>query len=84
MNDDRALHELRVIEKKSNELFPVLGVGFPQAEGLELLVLPHQLGRLVGEQIEEALEVGTGKRRLQVLDDIELDAALTQDVQCAA
>jgi len=49
-----------------------------------VLVLAHQIRGRVGEQIEEALEVGAVQRILEVLDDVELDAALAQDVQRAA
>ena len=50
----------------------------------EVLVLAHQIRGRVGEQIEEALEVGAVQRILEVLDDVELDAALAQEIQRAA
>jgi hypothetical protein len=49
-----------------------------------VLVLADQVGGRIGEQVEEALQIGPGQRGLEILDDVELDAALAQDVQRAA
>jgi hypothetical protein len=49
-----------------------------------VLVLAHQIGGRVVEQVEEAAQVGSARRILQVIDDVELDAALAQEVQRAA
>jgi hypothetical protein len=55
-----------------------------QAELLEVLVLAHQVGGRVGQEVEEAPQLGAARRLLQVVDDVELDAALAQQVQRAA
>jgi hypothetical protein len=49
-----------------------------------VLVLAHQVGGRIGQQLEEATEVGARGRMLEVLDDVELDAALAQQIQRAA
>jgi len=54
-----------------------------EAELGEALVLADEGRWRVGEQCEEAGERGPIERLLQVLDDVELDAALAQDVQRA-
>ena len=83
-DDDGPLHELGVLEEQAHDFFAALVCVRVQLQGFEVLVLPDQLRRCIGEQIEEVLEVFTGERGLQVLDDVELDAALAQDVQRAA
>ena len=55
----------------------VVGV---QAQLREPLVLAHELGRLVGDGVEDPLEVGAAERVLQVFDDVELDAAVLEDL----
>ena len=50
----------------------------------KVLVLSDQLRRRIGEQVEKALQIVATERGLQILDDVELDAALAQDVQRAA
>ena len=54
-----------------------------EAELLEVLVLADQLRGLVGQEGEEAGEIVPAGRVVQVLDDVELDAALAQDLQRA-
>ncbi len=90
--DDRAtaedahgtLHQLRVLHQDVDYLLARSGVVLVQLEGFEVPVPADELRRRVGEQIEEALQVGSRERLLQILDDVELDAALAQDVQRAA
>jgi hypothetical protein len=55
-----------------------------QAEVGELPVLADQIGRCVREKVKKVLEVGAGRRLLEVLDDVELDVPLAQDVQRTA
>lgn len=71
-------------EQQRDDLVAALVGRRVEAERVEALVAPDQLGRRVGEQVEEALVGATVERLLQVLDDVELDAALAQDVQRAA
>jgi hypothetical protein len=80
----RPLHQLGVLEQQVDDGLTrgvVVGV---QAQLGESLVLAHELGRLVGDRIENALEVGPVERVLQVLDDVELDVAVVEDLQDAA
>ena len=58
--------------------------GGVEAELGEALVLPDEGGGRTGEQVEEARVGRAIERLLQVFDDVELDAALAQDVQRAA
>ena len=82
-DDDRSLHELRVLEKYGHDLIDGRVVVFVQLESLEVLVLPNEVGRRIGKQSKETLEVCLLERIVQVFDGVELDAALAQDLDCA-
>jgi hypothetical protein len=73
-----------VREQQIHHLRPRRVAGRVQAQFLETLVLPDQIGRGTAEEIEEALERGAIQWVLQVLDDVARDAALAQNVDCAA
>ena len=83
-NHDGALHELGVLEEQRDHCFGCLVGVRIQLQGLEVLVLPDQVRRGVGQQFEEALDVGAREGVLEVVDDVELDVAFAQDVQRAA
>lgn len=83
-NDDGALHEFGVLEEQIRHRLGCLVVLRIQLQGLEVLVLPDQICRGAGEQLEETLDISAREGVLQVFDDVELDAALAQDVQRAA
>ena len=80
----RPLHQLRVLEQEVDHLLARRVVGRVQAELGEALVLPDQVAGRPGQEPQESFERGPIERLLQVLDDVELDAALAQDVDCAA
>jgi hypothetical protein len=82
-DDDRPLHQARVREQYLHHRLPRGVVAGVEAQLLEVLVLPDQLGGLDGEQVEEVLQILLAQRVVQELDDVELDAAFAQDVQRA-
>jgi len=55
-----------------------------EPQGLEVLVRANQRTGLIGQEIEKVLQIFTGQRVVQVLDDVELDVALAQEFQRAA
>ena len=55
-----------------------------EAEGLEVLILAHEIRRRIRKQGEEPFEVRFFERIVQVCDDVELDVALAQNLDCAA
>jgi len=55
-----------------------------EPEGLEVLILAHKIRWRIRKQGEEPFEVRLFERIVQVFDDVELDAALAQDLDCAA
>jgi hypothetical protein len=73
-----------VLQQHFDDLLAGDVVGGIEAELLEVLVLADQVGGRIGEQVEEAAEVGARGRVLEVIDDVELDAALAQEIQRAA
>jgi hypothetical protein len=73
-----------VLEQQVHDLLASGVVGRLQAELGEALVLPDQVAGGAGEEPQEPFEGGPVEGLLQVLDDVELDAALAQDVDCAA
>ena len=83
-DDDRALHELGVLEEQRDHRFGRLVGVCIQLQGLEVLVLSDELRRGAREQFEKALDIGSRKGVFEVVDDVELDVALAQDVQRAA
>lgn len=83
-HDDGALHELRMFDEQPHDRFSGLVVRGVEAELLELPILANQGRGLVGEQIQEALDERGLQARFQVFDDVELDAAVAQDVQRTA
>jgi len=72
-----------VLEQELDDRFPGRVVVGVQAERLEVLVLADQLGRLDGQQIQKPFQIGPREWVFQVLDDIELDAAVAQNFQRA-
>src|SRR2546426_3698281 len=82
--DDRSLHQLRVLEEHLDHRFSRLVRAFVEAELSEPFVLPDEVGRLIRDRVEDAFQIGSGRRLLQVLDHVELDAALAQQLDCAA
>jgi hypothetical protein len=83
-HDDRALHQLGMLEEKRNHLLASDVVARVEAELPEALVLPDEIGGWAGEKVEDARQGGLVRRGLEVLDDVARDAALAQDVQRAA
>src|SRR5262249_51553757 len=78
-----SLHQLRMLEQEFDDgVARRVFVGV-QPELGEALVLAHELGGLIGDGVEDALEVGSAQRVLQVLDDVELDAAVVEDLHDA-
>ena len=73
-----------MLRQDVDHLLARLAVALRELELLERLVLADEVRRRVREQITEALEGGALEGALQILDDVELDAALAQDVQRAA
>ena len=69
-----------MLEQQVDHLLPGLVVGLVQAELLEVLVLADEVGRWVRQQVEEPLEVLSGERVVQVANDVELDATVTEDL----
>ena len=80
----RPLHQLGVLEQHVDDGLTRGVVAGVQAQLGEPLVLADELRRLVGDGIEDALEVGSAQRVLQVFDDVELDVAVVEDLQDAA
>jgi len=78
------LHQLRVLQQHVDNCLARRVVGFVQSELGEALVLPDQVAGRPGEEPQEPFERWPIEGLLQVLDDVELDAALAQDVQRAA
>ena len=74
----RTLHQLGVLQQQIDHCFARRVVGLRQAQLGEALVLAHELRRLVGNCVEDALEIGAVERVLQVLDDVELDATVVE------
>ena len=83
-DDYRSLHKHRVLQQQVDNGFAGDVVRRLQAKVGELPVLADQFGRCIREQVKEVLEVGAGRRLLEVLDDVELDVPLAQNVQRAA
>ena len=73
-----------MLEQEVDDLLARRVVGRVQAELGEALVLPDQVAGRPGQEPQEPFERGPIERLLQVLDDVELDAALAQNVDCAA
>jgi hypothetical protein len=55
-----------------------------EAQCVEALVASDQVGGRAAQQVEEALVGGAVRGLLEVFDDVELDAALAQDLDRAA
>jgi hypothetical protein len=83
-DDDRALHQLGVLEQKRGHLFRGLVIVRAQAELGEALVLPNEVRRRRVENAKNSLETRAIERLLQIFDGIELDAALAQNLDRAA
>lgn len=69
-----------MLEQQLDHLVAGLEVGIHEAELLEVLVLAHKVGGRALEQVEEALEVLTGEGLVEIANDVELDAALAEDL----
>ena len=83
-DDYRSLHQHRVLQQQADNRVAGDIVRRLQAKVGELPVLADQVGWCIREQVKELLEVGAGRRLLEVLDDVELDVPLAQNVQRAA
>ena len=79
----RPLHELGVLEQHRDDLLLRLVVAGVEPELLEPLVLAHQRRRRVGDRVEDALEVGASRERLQVLDHLDVGARSSEDLERA-
>jgi len=84
---DRPLHQLRVGDQERGDrvgarIIPV--VFGDESEVVERLVLADQCpgGRI--ELREDRVELLAPKRCFEIFDDVELDAALAQNLECAA
>jgi hypothetical protein len=73
-----------VFQQELDDALARVDVPRDEAQRLEVLVGAYQLRRRAGKEIEESFERGAIERLLQVFDDVELDAALAQDLQRAA
>ena len=83
-NHHGALHQFRVREDQLDHRFARLIVARIQTELVEVLVLPNQGRGLIREQVKKSLQIGALQGILHVFDDVELDAALAQDIDCTA
>lgn len=61
-----------------HHLFGALRVPLGQTQVAEVLIAPHQVGRLVLEDCQKGLEAGSVEGFLEVLNGVELDAPLPQ------
>jgi len=59
----------------------VIGI---EAQRLKIFVLPHQIRRGIRKQIHDPLKACPVQRGFQILDHVELDAALTQNLERSA
>jgi hypothetical protein len=83
-NHNRTLHQLGVLEEEFDDVLSGSVVARVEAQLFEVLVLANELRRRLLEQIQEALQVLSSQRVVDVFDDVELDAALAQNLDCAA
>ena len=75
---DRPLDQTGVLRHRRNQLSAVKG-GIGQTELLVLFLLaPHEIAGLHVKSFENRVQLGCGRRILQVLDDLGLDAALAE------
>src|SRR5688500_2440456 len=65
-DDDRTLHEDRMLEQQVDDLLTGLVRGLVETELGEALVLAHQFGRGIVEHVEHAIEIGPGQRVVEV------------------
>jgi len=83
-NDDRPLHELRMLHQQLHNGLAGHVLVRLQTQVLEVLVLANQFCRLDGKQIEKPCQVVTAQWCGQVLDNVELDVFGAQDFERAA
>ena len=80
-DDHRPLHQRGLPQQQVHHRGAgdvVVGV---QAEFLEFPVLAHQFRGFVGQPVEEPFQVRPAQRTFEIFDDVELDAALAQNVE---
>ena len=83
-DDDWPLHERGLSQKELHHRFGACVVGRVEAELLEPLVFADQLPRSLRQETQDSPQSRAIRRIFEILDDIELDAALAQDLQRAA
>lgn len=83
-NDDRALHEHRVLQEQLDNRITGDIVFGRQSELFKVFVLANKVGWFVGELIEKLHQLLTAQGVFQVFNNVELDVAVTQDIQRAS
>ncbi len=82
--DDGSLHQFGVFEKNIDYcLFRRVVIGVKPKFGKVLVLTNHLVGTFRNE-INDPLKIFAAQRRFEVFNDIELDVALAQYVDCAA
>jgi hypothetical protein len=80
-HNDRSLHQRGMLQQQVNHgLARDIFTGI-KAKGLEIFVLPHELSGRVRKQGQESFKSCSIQWGLQIFDNVELDAARSQNIE---
>lgn len=80
-DDNRPLHQDRMLQQEIDDSLTGHIVTGIEPQLLEVFVFPHQICRRGWQHIEHPLECRSVERSFEIFDHVELDAALTQELE---